>query len=277
MFNDDIYVTLLLGIFSCWILHNLSLSPACLRALGVVFYTQKHAISRAFTSFIYRLYPRFTWNGGFSFWFLFTKLFLKNFLLTVKTIRGITRQNRQNISSFKSWTKKLRGFQTVWFLSKYKNFIDSNSLICRLAWAQIFKLLRSPRIDSKGPIPPGCVAWRAGTTTLYSYSVPSPHRLFKNSSTEQVSYWEYFEAGRSRFLHFPPEPGRWSGKGEPGCSAPVKVVWSSRKFFLLRRLQPAAQRAGLSPVWSISKTGPEQSWRHYMHGRLSSGIMYNTV
>ncbi len=27
------------------------------------------------------------------------------------------------------------------------------------------------------------LAWRAGTTTLYSYSVPSPHRLFKNSST----------------------------------------------------------------------------------------------
>jgi hypothetical protein len=24
-------------------------------------------------------------------------------------------------------------------------------------------------------LPPGCVAWRAGTTTLYSYSVPSPH------------------------------------------------------------------------------------------------------
>ncbi len=27
------------------------------------------------------------------------------------------------------------------------------------------------------------VDWRAGTTTLYSYSVPSLHRLFKNSST----------------------------------------------------------------------------------------------
>jgi hypothetical protein len=33
--------------------------------------------------------------------------------------------------------------------------------------ARIFKLLRSPRIDSKEPIPPGCVAWRAGTTTLF--------------------------------------------------------------------------------------------------------------
>ncbi len=33
--------------------------------------------------------------------------------------------------------------------------------------ARIFELLRSPRIDSKEPIPPGCVAWRAGTTTLF--------------------------------------------------------------------------------------------------------------
>ncbi len=33
--------------------------------------------------------------------------------------------------------------------------------------ARIFKLLRAPRIDSKEPIPPDCVAWRAGTTTLF--------------------------------------------------------------------------------------------------------------
>jgi hypothetical protein len=31
----------------------------------------------------------------------------------------------------------------------------------------IFKLLRSPRIDSKEWIPPAYVAWRAGTTTLF--------------------------------------------------------------------------------------------------------------
>ncbi len=30
-----------------------------------------------------------------------------------------------------------------------------------------FKLIRSPRIDSKEPIPLGCVACRAGTTTLF--------------------------------------------------------------------------------------------------------------
>jgi hypothetical protein len=40
--------------------------------------------------------------------------------------------------------------------------------------ARIFKLLRSPRIDYKEPTPPGCVAWRAGTTTR-SNSVPGPH------------------------------------------------------------------------------------------------------
>ncbi len=33
--------------------------------------------------------------------------------------------------------------------------------------ARIFKLKRSPRIDSKELIPPVCVAWRAGTTTLF--------------------------------------------------------------------------------------------------------------
>jgi hypothetical protein len=50
--------------------------------------------------------------------------------------------------------------------------------------ARIFKLLRSPRIDSEESIPPAFVAWRAGTTTLFLYSVPNPHRLFRNSSTD---------------------------------------------------------------------------------------------
>jgi hypothetical protein len=40
------------------------------------------------------------------------------------------------------------------------------------------ELLRSRRIDSKEPIPPGCVAWRAGTTTT----------LLKNSSTEEKNF-----------------------------------------------------------------------------------------
>ncbi len=46
------------------------------------------------------------------------------------------------------------------------------------SWVRIFKLLRSPGIYSKESIPPAHVAGRGGTTT-YSYSVPSPHRLFK--------------------------------------------------------------------------------------------------
>jgi hypothetical protein len=80
--------------------------------------------------------------------------------------------------------------------------------------ARIVKLLRSPRIDSKGPSPPGCVVrvricrpfkelaggidslgsipgllkrlqiWALAGRYTATYSVPSPHRLFKNSSTE---------------------------------------------------------------------------------------------
>jgi hypothetical protein len=38
-------------------------------------------------------------------------------------------------------------------------------------------------MDAKESIPPAYVAWRAGTQP-YSYSVPSPHRLFKNSISE---------------------------------------------------------------------------------------------
>jgi hypothetical protein len=48
------------------------------------------------------------------------------------------------------------------------------------SFSRILKLLRSPRIDSKEPIPHGCVVRRAGTTTLFL--LPSPHRWLKNSS-----------------------------------------------------------------------------------------------
>ncbi len=34
-------------------------------------------------------------------------------------------------------------------------------------WARIFKLLRGPKINSKEPIPPPYVAWRAGKTSLF--------------------------------------------------------------------------------------------------------------
>ncbi len=47
----------------------------------------------------------------------------------------------------------------------------------RSTWDGIFKLLWNPGIDSQESTPPAYVAWRSDTTT-YSYSVPSPHRLF---------------------------------------------------------------------------------------------------
>ncbi len=50
--------------------------------------------------------------------------------------------------------------------------------------ARIFKRLWNPGIDSKASIPPAYVAWRAGTITLFLYSMPSPHTFFKHSSTE---------------------------------------------------------------------------------------------
>ncbi len=70
--------------------------------------------------------------------------------------------------------------------SKYdlkENLFTSSKIICPEAWwARIFKLLWSPEIDSKEPIPPTYVAWRAGTITLFLFG-SSPHRLFKNIST----------------------------------------------------------------------------------------------
>ncbi len=60
---------------------------------------------------------------------------------------------------------------------------DADIPVTRSQRVRIFKLLRSPRIDSKEQTPPGCVTWRASIRQPYSYSVPSPHRLFKNSDT----------------------------------------------------------------------------------------------
>jgi hypothetical protein len=54
--------------------------------------------------------------------------------------------------------------------------------------ARIVKLFRSPRIDSMKLISPVCVAWRAGTTTLFLLGSYSPHRLFKKSSTGNISW-----------------------------------------------------------------------------------------
>ncbi len=50
------------------------------------------------------------------------------------------------------------------------------------SWARIFKLLRSPRIDSKEQILPGCVAWRVVTTNLLLlYLAPDSRTHHTNS------------------------------------------------------------------------------------------------
>ncbi len=52
------------------------------------------------------------------------------------------------------------------------------------ARAQIFKLLRSPKIESKEQIPPGFVAWRAGTTTLFPLGSLAPIDCLKIPALE---------------------------------------------------------------------------------------------
>ncbi len=55
------------------------------------------------------------------------------------------------------------------------------------SWARTFKCLWGSGIDSKEWIPPAYVAWRAGTIILFLLGSNSPHRLFKNSSSEVKS------------------------------------------------------------------------------------------
>ncbi len=54
-------------------------------------------------------------------------------------------------------------------MSSFHIFDESPTPTPSLAAARdgIFKLLWSPGIDSKELIPPACVAWWAGTTTLF--------------------------------------------------------------------------------------------------------------
>jgi len=75
--------------------------------------------------------------------------------------------------------------------------------------ARIFKHLWSPGTDSKEPIPPGCVAWRAGTTTLF---LLSSHRLFKNSSTG------------------------FSLKAELFHKKPWQIIWTTDHYSAIKRL-----------------------------------------
>ncbi len=45
--------------------------------------------------------------------------------------------------------------------------------------ARIFKPLRNPIIDSKEPIPPSCVGWQAGSTTLFLHGSQHPQIVSK--------------------------------------------------------------------------------------------------
>jgi hypothetical protein len=45
--------------------------------------------------------------------------------------------------------------------------IDEMYIQVKNAEPEFLNFLRGPRIDSKESIPPGCVAWWAGTTTLF--------------------------------------------------------------------------------------------------------------
>ncbi len=66
---------------------------------------------------------------------------------------------------------------------EYTIYMQYTYTVNTFSRAGIFERVWGPGINSKEWIPPAYVAWRAGTITGYSYSVPSPHRLFKNSSS----------------------------------------------------------------------------------------------
>ena len=97
----------------------------------------------------------------------------------------------------KNWFNFDKGTE---YISQWQNILAS---LARLSWkelatlqityrARIFKLLRSPRIDSQEPIPPGCVDWRAGMTNLFGYSYSVPIDCLKipalNSSSKHLTY-----------------------------------------------------------------------------------------
>ncbi len=86
----------------------------------------------------------------------------------------------------------------------YLSYRPTRARILNVNWAQesippayvaeseFFKLLWSPGTDSNESMPSTYVSRRAGTKP-YSYSVPIPNRLFKNSSPVYISW-------RNRFL-----------------------------------------------------------------------------
>ncbi len=71
----------------------------------------------------------------------------------------------------RNWDKRLKSFPPCYSVTSINEFYTPSPPPFEKKWfetrARMFKLLRSCRIDYKKPIPPGCVAWRAGTTTLF--------------------------------------------------------------------------------------------------------------
>jgi hypothetical protein len=69
-----------------------------------------------------------------------------------------------------SYNKQLKDInQNVSFDEMNGFYYKFQAILSFKQGGRIFKLLRSPRIVSKEPIPPRCecVAWRAATTTLF--------------------------------------------------------------------------------------------------------------
>jgi hypothetical protein len=107
--------------------------------------------------------------------------------LLVYPVKKIFKNSRNPVSVY---------HRILWKIKREGNDAASSSHT-----AQILKLLRSQRIDAKEPIPPGCVALQP-VRQSYSYSVPSPHRLFKNSSTRSGlrNLWQSFLIGQNTNL-----------------------------------------------------------------------------
>jgi hypothetical protein len=74
------------------------------------------------------------------------------------------------------WLQGTWGSSAYWSVDRY---MCRGKCCQQVSRAQIFKLLRCSRIDSMEPIPPCCVAWRAGTTNLFLLGSWSPQIVSK--------------------------------------------------------------------------------------------------
>ncbi len=112
----------------------------------------------------------------------------QQFLRTGTAYFRVRAPRRTFLYQLTSWLLLTGRFCSLWLLpvrppmtcmTSIQRDIFLERIFCRISdRTGIFKRLWSPGIDSKEWIPAAYVAWRA-----YSSSVPSPHRLFKNSSS----------------------------------------------------------------------------------------------